>query len=214
MAERPPPRFDHPEAATCARCGHPRHEAIDGAAYSYILGLYLGDGHLASFPRTKCLRVYLDASYPEVVKECARAIGRLAPRNRVSVHPRRGCVVVQCYSCQWACLLPQHGSGAKHHRSIVLTGWQRDITRAHPHELVRGLIHSDGCRFTNPIRSKGRAYFYPRYFFSNRSEDIKAIVCEHLDLLGIAWRRVGAYNISIARREAVAALDAFVGPKR
>lgn len=93
-----PPRFDHPEAATCARCGHPRHEAIDGAAYSYILGLYLGDGHLASFPRTKCLRVYLDASYPEVVKECARAIGRLAPRNRVSVHPRRGCVVVQCYS--------------------------------------------------------------------------------------------------------------------
>jgi hypothetical protein len=54
---------------------------------------------------------------------------------------------------------------------------------------------------------------YPRYQFSNRSDDIKAMFCEHLDLLGIAWRRARARNISIARREAVAALDEFVGPK-
>jgi hypothetical protein len=50
--------------------------------------------------------------------------------------------------------------------------------------------------------------------FTNRSDDIKAILCEHLDLLGIAWRRASDRNISIARREAVAALDEFVGPKR
>ena len=46
------------------------------------------------------------------------------------------------------------------------------------------------------------------------SADIKTIFCEHLDLLGIAWRRASHRNISIARREAVALLDEFVGPKR
>lgn len=59
-----------------------------------------------------------------------------------------------------------------------------------------------------------RRHAYTRYSFSNRSEDIKAILCDHLDLLGIAWRRASDVNISIARREAVAALDEFVGPKR
>jgi hypothetical protein len=57
-----PPQFDRPEARTCQRCGHPGHDALDGAAYCYLLGLYLGDGHVARFPRTWCLRVYLDAA--------------------------------------------------------------------------------------------------------------------------------------------------------
>jgi hypothetical protein len=36
----------------------------------------------------------------------------------------------------------------------------------------------------------------------------------HLDLLGVPRRPAGPRNISIARREGVATLDAFVGPKR
>jgi hypothetical protein len=135
--------------------------------------------------------IYLDAHYPGIVA-----------------------AIVQCYSRQWGCLLPQHGPGHKHDREIVLAAWQRRITSAHPRELVRGLIHSDGSRFDNTVVRRGRRYVYPSYSFSNRSEDIKAILCEHLDLLGIAWRRAGDRQISIARREAVAALDAFVGPKR
>jgi hypothetical protein len=209
-----PPRFDAPEAATCAGCGHAAHDDIDAAAYSYVLGLYLGDGHLAPFPRTQCLRIYLDARYPDIVRACREAIARLLPRNRVAVHYKTGCAVVQCYSRQWACLLPQHGAGKKHERTIALTPWQRRITHAHPRELIAGLIHSDGCRFENPVVGRGRRYVYDRYSFSNRSEDIKRIFCEHLDLLGIAWRRAGEQTISIARRDAVAALDAFVGPKR
>jgi hypothetical protein len=190
------------------------HDSVHGAAYSYVLGLYLGDGHLASFPRTMCLRIYLDARYPGIVAACAEAIGRVLPRNRVGIHGTESCAIVQCYSRQWGCLLPQHGPGHKHDREIVLAAWQRRITSAHPRELVRGLIHSDGSRFDNTVVRRGRRYVYPSYSFSNRSEDIKAILCEHLDLLGIAWRRAGDRQISIARREAVAALDAFVGPKR
>jgi intein-encoded DNA endonuclease-like protein len=111
-------------------------------------------------------------------------------------------------------LFPQHGPGLKHERRIELEPWQREITHAYPREFIRGLINSDGCRFTNPVRHGDRLYTYPRYLFSNVSEDIKRLFCEHLDLLGIAWRRLGAKNISVARCEAVAALDEFVGPKR
>jgi len=50
--------------------------------------------------------------------------------------------------------------------------------------------------------------------FSNRSRDIHAIFSDHLNQLGIAWRWSSDHTISIARREAVARLDAFVGPKR
>jgi hypothetical protein len=88
------------------------------------------------------------------------------------------------------------------------------LTHVHPEALVRGLIESDGSRHANRVRRRGRWYAYPRYTFSNRSPDIRGVFCEHLDLLGIAWRMAGPVNVSIARREAVAALDAFVGPKR
>ncbi len=55
---------------------------------------------------------------------------------------------------------------------------------------------------------------YPRYFFSNRSLDIQRIFCDASDQLGVAWRQDGPWNISVARRDAVAILDRHIGPKR
>jgi hypothetical protein len=208
------PRFAAPEAFTCPRCGHPAHDRLDARAYCHLLGLYLGDGHIAGFPRTHCLRIYLDQRYPEIVAGCATSMQLVAPENRVAVHSKTGCRIVQCYSRAWPCLFPQHGPGPKHARAIRLEPWQAELTAAHPRELVRGLLESDGSRHANTVRRGSRRYVYTRYSFSNRSADIKAILCDHLDLLGIAWRRASAANISIARREAVAALDEFVGPKR
>ena len=115
---------------------------------------------------------------------------------------------------RWPSLLPQHGPGLKHARPIALTEWQLEITREHPEPLIRGLIHSDGCRFVNRVRHVEKVYAYPRYMFSNRSRDIHAIFTTHLDQLGIAWRWSNDHTISVARREAVARLDEFVGPKR
>jgi hypothetical protein len=186
---------------------------LDAAAHAHLLGLYLGDGHIAAFPRTWCLRLYLDERYPQIVASAVRSVQQVAPHNRVAVHRRPGCVVVQCYANAWARLFPQHGPGPKHARTIRLEPWQTAITSAHAREFVRGLMESDGSRHINAVLRRGRTYAYPRYSFSNRSEDIKAIFCEHLERLDIAWRRASAANISIARREAVAALDEFVGPK-
>ena len=89
---------------------------------------------------------------------------------------------------------------------------------AFPRELLRGLIHSDGCRTMNRFKTKlpsGRvaAYEYPRYFFSNLSQDIPRIFCEHCELLGIRWTQSNPRNISISHHKSVAFMDEFIGPK-
>jgi hypothetical protein len=104
---------------------------------------------------------------------------------------------------------PPTWTRSKHERNIELTDWQRKIVERHPKSLVRGLIHSDGCRVLN--KSMGRVYL--RYFFTNASSDIRTIFCDACDQLGIAWRHPKERHISIARRESVALLDTFVGPK-
>ena len=133
----------------------------------------------------------------------------------VDAHLHENAVSVSSYSKHWPCLLPQHGPGVKHNRSIVLADWQSEVTALHPWRLLRGLIHSDGCRFVNPVTKPGRTrvYEYARYCFSNRSADIRRIFCEHCDLVGVEWRRMNEFNISIARRRSGELMDRFIGPK-
>jgi Homeodomain-like domain len=202
-------------AGGCRSCGAEAH-AFDELppAYAYLLGLYLGDGCVSRHPRgVYRLRITLDARYPVIVTACREAVQDIMPANRVALVPRLGCVDVSCYSKQWPCLLPQHGQGRKHERRIMLTDWQRRICDRDPELLIRGLIHSDGCRSINRVRGRNKVYECPRYLFTNHSADIRAIFCRYCDLLGIAWRPMGWKRISVARREAVAKLDAFVGPK-
>jgi len=160
------------------------------------------------------LRIVLDACYPGIAFAARDAMS--AVRGRLAnITPQRNfrAVTVSSTWAQWPEVLPQHGPGRKHERSIALTAWPRSHTHAHPRALVRGLFHSDGCRFVAHQRSRGRSYAYVRYAFSNRSDDVKAILGEHLDLLGIGWRLASATNVEIARRADVAELERFVGPK-
>lgn len=126
--------------------------------------------------------------------------------------------ILQLSSSGIPAAFPQHAAGKKHCRSICLADWQLEITRAHPKALLRGLLHSDGCRSVNRFRSRLPSrriavYEYPRYFFSNLSVDIRQIFCEHCDLLGIRWTQSNPRNMSISHRDSVALLDSFVGPK-
>jgi hypothetical protein len=127
-------------------------------------------------------------------------------------------VILQSSSFDWANLFPQHGPGKKHERKIELVDWQLLITHEWTREFIRGLIHSDGSRCMNrfsvnlPSGRVGR-YAYPRYFFTNYSEDIRRIFCDHCDRLGIRWTQSNPRNISISHRDSVALLDSFVGPK-
>jgi uncharacterized protein (DUF983 family) len=199
----------------CPACGHDRHDPseLPQESYAYLLGMYLGDGFISTHKKVvHRLRVSLDMLYPGIIAECVAAMEAVMPMNVVSVQYNvQGArlAVVGSYSKSWPCLFPQHGPGPKHLRPIVLTDWQREIVSRHPKPLIRGLIHSDGCRVVN--RSMGRLYL--RYMFTNASADIRSIFCDACDQLGISWRQPKERDISIARRDSVALLDTFVGPK-
>jgi hypothetical protein len=184
--------------------------------YGYLLGMYLGDGCISRAARTTSLRITCDNGWPGVMNQCEVAIAAVSgrPVYRVS---KPGCTDLASLWKHWPCLFPQHGPGRKHERRIALEGWQREAVEADPRPLIRGLIHSDGCRAMNTVHrqlpSGSRTYSYPRYFFSNMSDDIQRIFTDALDQLGIAWKQNRFNSISVAKRTSVAALDEFVGPK-
>lgn len=137
-----------PRPTGCPRCnGLPL-----AVAYSYLLGTYLGDGHITVGQRTACLWIYCADDRPGVRAEVEDAVAAVLPTSRVSVTPRTGCSAVKSFSRHWLCLFPQHGPGMKHTRRIALEPWQQEIVEVHTGPFLRGLFHSDGCRITNWTR--------------------------------------------------------------
>lgn len=185
--------------------------------YAYLLGQYLGDGCLSRHRRTWGLRIHQDLAYPGVIDEVRNAIEIVNPTGGAAVYrpPRdQRMAIVYGYSTKWPELFPQHGPGKKHLRPILLAPWQREIVmEQHPGAFLRGLIHSDGWRGMNRVQVKGKWYQYPRYQFSSRSDDIRHLFIDACEALEIAWRPWGRWHVSVARRDAVARLDEFVGPK-
>ncbi|WP_098011512.1 hypothetical protein [Streptomyces sp. sk226] len=194
---------------------------VDRAAYAYLLGLYLGDGHITSRRKQHHLSIFCDASWPGVINEAEAAMAKVMPMPRIGRRQSSNCVEVKSYSKHWTCAFPQHGPGKKHERPIALEAWQQEIVDSHPWHLIRGLVHSDGCRnmnwTTRVVKGERKRYEYPRYYFTNVSDDIRRIYTDTLDALGVVWThctRAGKpYNISVARRASVALMDAHVGPK-
>ncbi|MBL1084826.1 helix-turn-helix domain-containing protein [Streptomyces actinomycinicus] len=206
----------------CPRCRETPGFPEDPAVYAYLLGLYLGDGCISAHRKgVYVMRVALDNAWPGIIDTCETAMRTVRPDNRVCRVRRQGCVVVCAASKHWPCLFPQHGPGKKHERPIALEPWQQAVVDAHPWDFVRGLIHSDGCRITNwttrMVAGERKRYEYPRYFFTNKSDDIRSLYTGTLDRLGVEWtpctRDGNPYNISVAKKASVALMDTHVGPK-
>ena len=106
-------------------------------------------------------------------------------------------------SKHWRCMFPQHGPGKKHQRKIELAVWQQKLVDLDPRPLVRGLLHSDGCRVLNWVNGTP----YRRYQLQQR------VGGHPWDLRSGPVTGWGS-SLSVARRESVALLHEFVGPKR
>lgn len=185
------------------------------AVYVYLLGLYLGDGCIYRMSKgVYRLGVFCGDDYPQLIQQCEDAMAAVLP-TKVGRVQKIGCTEVTSYSKHWPCLFPQAGPGMKHRRKIELAEWQQALVDVDPRPLLKGLIHSDGCRVLNhAVRRDGREYpAYPRYHFTNASADIREIFCAACDAIGVEWRQNNDRNISVAKRASVAILDEFVGPK-
>jgi hypothetical protein len=190
--------------------------------YSYLLGIYLGDGCISKVRNVFCMRIALDSRYPNIITQCQQVIQRLLPNNDVGLAPvennGRICMYyVRCYYKDWPILVPQHDIGKKHNRVIGLNDWQQKIVDTHPLEFFRGLFHSDGSRFPNIVNGKD----YPRYQFSNSSRDIIDLfisACKQLEIQFTekTFQKPGQarrYDVFISKRKDVAYLDSVIGPK-
>jgi hypothetical protein len=136
----------------CPRC---TGAALDEEHYAYLLGQYLGDGHITTSRRNvHSFSIFCADAWPGVRAEAAAALSAVLPASKVSSVQRIGCAEVKSYSTHWACLFPQHGPGMRHTRTIALEKWQQEIVDAHPGPFLRGLFHSDGCRMTNWTRRR------------------------------------------------------------
>ncbi|HVV36908.1 MAG TPA: helix-turn-helix domain-containing protein [Acidimicrobiales bacterium] len=215
--------FVQPLDAFATRAAHAPHDAdqcqlVRGAPpaeYVYLLGQYLGDGYIHPIgPRGVFkLRIATADAYPGIRQRCVESIQSVLPGKKVGFVQSIGCGEVIVHSKHLPCLFPQYGPGRKHERVIELTSWQRELVEAHPREFVAALIHSDGCRAINNVVVRGKRYSYPRYFFNNVSTDILMLCAWGFDLLGVEWRQNNWNCLSVAKRDSVAMLDTFIGPK-
>lgn len=190
-------------------------EHLNGAVYTYLLGMYLGDGCISKAGRTWVLRITLDSRYVEIIGECQDAVEAVVGRRAaVYTRPDSNCVEVRSYWNHWPCFFPQHGAGRKHERPISLAPWQERFAEAYPKALVCGLLHSDGTRIVATERKGNYVRRAARYGFSNRSEDIHGIFTAALERIGVHYTRASRKQVAIYSKAAVAELDKFVGPKR
>ncbi len=147
-------------------------------------------------------------STQEIIARVKSAISGVAARGAGEIG-RPGCVELYSNWKHWICLFPQHGAGPKHARPIRLEAWQERSILLYPGQFLAGLIHSDGCRCLNRVKG----HDYPRYFFSNRSAEIRALFAWACNLVEVSCRADGPRNVSVAQRESVSILDQLVGGK-
>ena len=200
-----------PVSSRCPRCGKTtKRIVLLPAEYSELLGLYLGDGHITQMARAERLRIFLDSSYPRILRDAEQLLRCVFPDNDVGRTSAEGgrMVVLWVYSQHLSCVFPQHGHGKKHERRVTLEPWQQRLIDVAPWAFLRGCIRSDGCVFVNRT---GR-YAYLSYDFANLSSDILDLfvaTCEHV---GLRPRRY-ARHVRLYRREDVARLVEHVGLK-
>lgn len=152
--------------------------------YSYVLGLYLGDGYICQTSRTSKLRIFLDIKYDNLNNHAINKLKSLLPNNKVGKLIKKNkltnnpsFVEIYVHNNDIKNLFPQNGLKKKHERNIILEDWQLEIIDVH--NLILGLFHSDGSYYLNKNHNKNY------YSFTNVSLDIVEIYklcCEILNL--------------------------------
>jgi len=175
-------------------------------SYSYILGVYLGDGHITKMARTYRIRIFQDTKYPGLIKLHGDELSNLLDKNKICLvkNANSNCMVIVAYSCILPIIFPQHGAGRKHNRKIKLEEWQEEIIKRFPIEFISGLLYSDGCIFY----SKGKLC----YEFSNMSKNILEIFEWVCDLLNVKHTRTWK-SVNIRKKSEVEKIAKLVPTK-
>ena len=202
-------------ARVCQRCNGT--ESTLSVDYVYLLGLYLGDGCISGHRKRGVVAPDLSRpaiSWPDrrvrtrdvgsdaVTRECAavdrmrRDRGFLETLDSPFPATRRRPKMVAS---------DRHGAlAAKIDRRLSGTADPR------PDSLGRMSSDKHGERHG---ACKQRRYSCPRYMFTNMSDSIRFLFVEACERLNVRWMQTNARTIAVSRRDDVARLDTFIGPK-
>ncbi|HYP48450.1 MAG TPA: hypothetical protein VEQ61_07395, partial [Thermoleophilaceae bacterium] len=103
----------------------------EGAAYCYLLGVYLGDGHIATNRgKAPSIRIAHDSTYTDITGEISDALERTFPGRAVRTfdYMKGHCISLCLRHPALLSAFPQHGPGRKHLREIQLLPWQLELT--------------------------------------------------------------------------------------
>jgi len=177
--------------------------------YSYILGLYLGDGYINKMKRTYRLRIFNTKEYEQLNNHIKRQLQILFPNNKIGFVDFKSYLSIHVYSNKLIPhLFPQNGIGRKHTRNIKLVDWQKRII-SHKH-LLMGLFHSDGTFYYR----KNKKNIYPAYGFRNESDDIHEIFQNCCRNLNISYTfSIKRKNTNIYKNNDVIKLKEIIGTK-
>jgi hypothetical protein len=182
---------------------------LDKDAYSYILGVYLGDGYINKMERTWKLRFFLDSRQTLVIDECVKNLKKIFIKNKVSILTTKyNYIIIYLYSNYIPNLFPHLGEGEKYKRKIELNEFQINIINYD--KLMKGLFHSDGSFYI----ASGK---YPRYQFTNKSIDLinifKFCMIRNNIIPKYRQRKNGIYDIQIQNKKDVNKLYPILGEK-
>lgn len=158
--------------------------AQDRLDYSYLLGLYIGDGCIYELKKTCKLTITLDKRYDSLNEYTCEVFSRFFNKSPYvfdrSTCGRGNAIDIIHHSKKLPYFFPQHGRGRKHNRPIILTKWQTDIVD--PVSILKGLIMSDGSIYFD------RQSNDTKINFTNKSHDIIGIFEKYLSLIGISFK--------------------------
>jgi hypothetical protein len=208
----PPNRQDPPR---CPRChGRP----LDERAYAYLLGLYLGDGHLILGKNgVWLLSITCCDGWPGLMEQAWLAMPAVMPAAKVFAAQERVVPTSRAHPSTGCACSRRMGLGGN---TSARSSWNRGrsgswrsipVTSPAAFFTPTAVVRSTGSG--GPVKDGDRWHEYPRYFFVNHSADILRLCGEALDQLEVMWRFSKPTTISVARRRSVARLDVFVGPK-
>jgi hypothetical protein len=120
---------------------------------------------------------------------------------------RTGCKEISVYKSNLVEIFPQHGPGKKHLRKLELADWQKEIIAKYPKEFIKGLMHSDGCRYLVNDAVK--------YELKNYSNDILDFFEWACSLINVDTRRHSKNKTAtiLRKKKDVDIFETFLGPK-
>lgn len=164
--------------------------------YSYLYGLYLGDGCVYRQKKgVDALTIALDSKYIELVEEVRKSL-ELFSGNKVRVYLRGNCYNLTIYGKHIKDIFIKYGKGKKHNNYVYLPNiLLKNICYK---SMAKGLFQSDGSYYYDKHNKK---YFYS---FTNMSKDIIDIFTMCLDNLDIGYdlqyNSKNVYRVGIRRK--------------